>query len=161
MAHLKLSIRMSKIFQSPAYESLSESNLNYLTEMTILMWPECDFYEEKHIWKQLMGDGNNYIELTKIKDSYVGFIHLSIRHEYVEGSEFEITAYLEAIYIKPEYRKNGIANQLLIRAEKWAKSKGLKQIASDTEITNWISQIFHQRAGFLEANRIVCYVKNI
>lgn len=152
---------MSKIHPLFEYESLNEANLYSLSEMTIELWPECNFNEEKLNWKQLISDNNHYVALAKINDSYVGFIHISIRHEYVEGADLEHTAYLEGIYIKSDFRKKGIARQLLANAEKWAKSRGLKQLASDTEITNLISQSFHEKTGFSEINRIVCFIKNI
>lgn len=129
--------------------------------MTVELWPEFDFDEEKYYRKVLVGNNNQFVQLAKLDERHIGFIHLSIRHEYVEGTDFGSVTYLEGIYIRSAYRNKGIARQLLINSEKWAKSNGLQQIASDTEITNYISQYFHQRSGFSEVNRIICFVKNI
>lgn len=152
---------MNKFNSKIKFEELADFNLTSLTEMTIELWPECDFGEEKNNWNQLINDRNHFVQLAKLDAGYVGFVHASIRHEYVEGKDFDNLAYLEGIYTRSAYRNQGIAQQLLINTEKWAKSKGLNQIASDTEITNTISQDFHQRSGFSEVNRIVCFIKNI
>lgn len=152
---------MNKLNLNIKFEELTNANLISLTEMTIELWPECDFDEEKNNWKELISDRSHFVQLAKLDAGCVGFIHASIRHEYVEGNDFDSVAYLEGIYIRSAYRNQGIARQLLINTEKWAKSKGLNQIASDTEITNTISQDFHQKSGFSEVNRIVCFIKNI
>lgn len=152
---------MNNIHPTLKHELIAKKNLVPLAEMTIELWPECNFDEEKEQWKQLIDNNNHYVELAKINEHYIGFIHFSLRYEYVEGAEFDKVAYLEAIYIKPEYRNLGIANELLLNAEKWARSKGLQQIASDVEITNSIGQKFHNQLGFTEVNRIVCFIKNL
>ena len=161
MVHLKRFIKVNKINPLFKYESISEGNLNALTEMTIELWPECHFEEEKSNWKQLIGKPIHFVELAKINDVYIGFIHVSVRYEFVEGSDFEAIAYLEGIYVKPAYRKVRAANQMLTHAEKWSRMQGLKQIASDTEITNLVSQNFHKNTGFTELNRIVCFIKSL
>ncbi len=152
---------MNKLHSLFEYELLSEENLHSLTEMTVELWPGCDFDEEKSNWKKLMVKPLHFVELTKMNNVYIGFIHVSVRHEFVEGSDFESVAYLEGIYVKSAYRKVKAASQMLTHAEKWAKLQGLMQIASDTELTNSLSQNFHKNSGFTEVNRIVCFIKNL
>ncbi|BFG70660.1 GNAT family N-acetyltransferase [Sediminibacterium sp. KACHI17] len=140
---------------------LSDTTIDPIIELTLALWPECDYDEEKNQWKQFMYSPDHYCALAKVEHAYIGFIHISIRYDYVEGAESNKTAYLEGIYVKPDYRKNQIASALLSSGEKWAISNGLTEIASDTEINNQISQLFHQQAGFKEVNRLVCYIKKI
>ena len=142
-------------------ELVSHQTIASLTALSIELWPECHYDKEKEQWEQLIHSPDNYCALAKINDAYVGFIHISIRHEYVEGTESSKTAYLEGIYVKPAFRKKQIATELLSSGEAWAKAKGLSQLASDTEIDNQISQLFHQQSGFEEVNRIVCFIKTI
>lgn len=143
------------------YELLSEENLNQIVKLSLELWPNAVFDEELKNWKELIDDDNHYVMLGKIKQAYIGFIHVSVRNDYVEGSDNKRNAYVEAIYIKIKYRLKGIANQLIKNAEIWAKSSGLMYIASDTEISNSSSQLFHQSVGFIEVNRIICYLKKI
>jgi aminoglycoside 6'-N-acetyltransferase I len=142
-------------------EPLSADNIDPLTEMTLVLWPGCDFDEESATWGACCGDVNQFCALARIGDAYAGFIHISIRNDYVEGSDTDTTAYLEGIFVRPEYRNRGVASLLLREGEQWVKSKGLHQLASDTEIGNLDGRHFHDRAGFSEVNRIVCYIKRI
>ncbi len=99
--------------------------------------------------------------IYKLNNEYIGFINLSIRTDYVEGSNSSPVGFVEGIYVKPEYRNKGIAKKLIIKGEEWAKSKGCTQIGSDIEMDNDISYKFHQKVGFNEANRIICFIKDI
>lgn len=89
------------------------------------------------------------------------FIFLSVRTDYVEGSTSNPTGYVEGIYVKPEYRKRGIAKQLLLQGEKWLKENGCKQVGSDAYIDNRLSHDFHTSIGFDEAGRLVTFIKDI
>ncbi|HFI0416454.1 TPA: GNAT family N-acetyltransferase [Streptococcus suis] len=71
------------------------------------------------------------------------------------------TAYLEGIFISPNYRCQGIAEELLHFAEGWAKSRGISQLGSDAEFDNQLSQSFHAKYGFREVSRIVHYVLDL
>ena len=54
-----------------------------------------------------------------------------------------------------------IAAQLLSECEKWAKEKGCTEFASDCELDNADSYRFHMSLGFEEANRIICFRKDL
>ena len=88
----------------------------------------------------------------------IAWISLSLRHDYVEGCQNGPTAYLEGIFISPNYRSQGIAEELLHFAEGWAKSRGISQLGSDAELDNLLSQKFHIKHGFREVSRTVHYV---
>ena len=47
------------------------------------------------------------------------------------------------------------------KCEKWAKEKGCSEFASDCELENDESLKFHIAMGFEEANRIICFKKDI
>lgn len=142
-------------------EPLNESNLNDLTNLYVEMFPDTDHHEE---WQMLAGILRSKTEscfLVKESNQYVGFIHLALRSDYVEGSEHSPTAYIEAIYVKPGFRRKGIAAALLKKAEAWALTNNSPTLASDTEISNAAGIQFHQHLGFAEANRIVCFIKKL
>ncbi|HFI0037911.1 GNAT family N-acetyltransferase [Streptococcus suis] len=91
----------------------------------------------------------------------IAWISLSLRHDYVEGCQVSPVAYLEGIFISPNYRSQGIAKELLNFAEHWAKSQGICQLGSDAELDNLLSQNFHVKYGFREISRNVHYVRNL
>lgn len=91
----------------------------------------------------------------------VGFAQCSLRHDYVEGCSHSPVGYLEGIFVLPQYRHRGISRQLLSSCESWAKQQGCLEFASDCELTNVDSLHFHLACGFQEANRIICFQKEL
>ncbi len=78
-----------------------------------------------------------------------------------DKTEHKLTRYLEGILIADGYRKKGYTAELLSECEKWAKEKGCSEFASDCELVNEESLKFHMALGFEEANRIICFRKDI
>ena len=92
---------------------------------------------------------------------YVGFIYLALRHDFVEGTTSSPVAYIEGIFVEPDYRNRGLASLLVETAEDWGLRNGCKELGSDAELNNLDSIAFHKSAGFKEANRVVCFSKTI
>jgi aminoglycoside 6'-N-acetyltransferase I len=99
--------------------------------------------------------------LYLINGEAVAFLSLSLRHDYVEGTDSSPVGYLEAIYVKPDYRNQGIAKELVAFAKKWSIEKGCTELASDCELHNDNSRKFHNKIGFEEANTIVCFTMDL
>ena len=91
----------------------------------------------------------------------VGFMNLSLRYDYVPGAEHTPVGYVEGIYVRETHQHQGIGRQLIERAEQWARMQGCHELASDTLIDNQASAEFHAKVGFSEAERIICFVKNV
>ena len=96
-----------------------------------------------------------------IDSELVGFISLSKRFDYVEGTDSSPVGYVEGIYVKGEYRNKGIARALIEFAKTWSKERGCMQIASDCELWNVDSLAFHTSVGFKEANRVICFTMDL
>ncbi len=91
----------------------------------------------------------------------MGFIHISIRHEYVDGMTSPLVGYIEGIYLRKQYQNLGIGKVLIREAELWAFSKGCTQICSDTGIENKNSIDFHKHLGYKEIHRYVSFMKDL
>lgn len=91
----------------------------------------------------------------------VGFAQCQLRYDYVEGTNTSPVGYLEGIYIREEYRHQGHGRQLLRACEQWAAQQGCREFASDCELDNAESLRFHLHMGFGEANRIICFTKQL
>ncbi len=96
-----------------------------------------------------------------VDDKQIAFARGQLRYDYVEGTESSLVGYLEGIFVAEEYRKSGYAAELLGECEKWAKEKGCTEFASDCEFVNEESLKFHLALGFEEANRIICFRKDL
>lgn len=132
-----------------------------VAELAILLWSD---HEVNNLEKEMLNyiiSENGTVFIYYNETTPVGFAQCSLRNDYVEGTESSPVGYLEGIYVKVEYRKLGIGKELLIRCEEWAKSKGCSEFASDCEFNNMESLNFHLLVGFEEANRIICFKKNL
>lgn len=90
-----------------------------------------------------------------------GFAEASLRHDYVNGCETSPVAFLEGIYVAPEYRRRGIARALCDAVEEWALGHGCTEFASDAPIDNEESHQMHAALGFEEMERVVCFRKTL
>jgi aminoglycoside 6'-N-acetyltransferase I len=145
-------------------EYISEANVEYLdhlTEMGIDLWPENNVEELRKEFSALIHSSKDKVLLYIINEKPAAFIHISIRSDYVEGSNTSPTGYVEGIYVSPHLRRTGISKVLLQEGEAWLKSKGCTQIGSDIEQQNETSYLFHTQVGFKEANRLIAFIKDI
>lgn len=142
-------------------QQLSTESLNKLIELVLEFWPGCIFDEEFEAYKNVLSAENEIIYLVEEKGIYIAFIHLSLRTDYVEGATAFPVAYIEALYVKPDFQRLGIGKLLLDAGENWSKQKGCSQIASDTELNNINAIAFHNKLGFEEANRVICFIKKL
>lgn len=132
-----------------------------ITQMAIKMWESHSFEElENDIIETIKNDKSVFF-IKYINDIPIGFAQCSLRYDYVEGTESSPVGYLEGIFVEEKYRNNGHAKELLLSCEKWAKDKGCIEFASDCELVNNESLLFHVAMGFIETNRIICFKKKI
>ena len=140
------------------------ANIDDLTDVTnlaIALWPDHSFEELNKEMREIILDNTTLIALYFQNDIPVAFAQCQLRKDYVEGTESSPVGYLEGIYVHDDYRQNGIARELLQYCEKWAKEKNCIEFASDCELDNTESYLFHLKVGFVEANRIICFCKKL
>jgi aminoglycoside 6'-N-acetyltransferase I len=84
-----------------------------------------------------------------------------LRYDFVNGCATSPVAFLEGIYVQPDWRRRGVARQLCLAIEEWAAAIGCSEFASDTDLMNGASQQWHLALGFQETERIVYYRRKI
>ena len=87
-----------------------------------------------------------------------GLVEVSIR-PYADSCEGNNVGYLEAWYVDPDVREQGVGRALVTAAEEWARQQGCREMASDADLDNTISQAAHQRLGYVETGRSVQFCK--
>lgn len=111
--------------------------------------------------KQMLENSNHRFLLYVEDEQPIAFMHLSIRTDYVQGSETSPTGYIEGVYVKGEYRRKGISTKLFHEGKKWFKRHGCTQVGSDMEVDNQDSYPFHMSLGFKEAGRLITFIKDL
>lgn len=87
------------------------------------------------------------------------FAEAALRHDHVNGCETSPVAFLEGIFVCPNFQGSGIGRDLLSSVQSWARERGCSELASDAHIANVASQAFHRASGFEETDRVVYYRK--
>ena len=137
------------------------TDLPVLTELALELWPDHSADKMYFDLGKIMTSGESIFFMAYEAETAVGFAQCQLRHDYVEGTETSPVGYLEGIYVKEASRELGFASQLMKVCEDWARSEGCMEFASDCEIDNTESLAFHLKLGFTEANRIICFKKNL
>ena len=136
-------------------------DLPVIAELACQLWPDHTVEEMRSEFAETLTKSDAAFFLAYAEETAIGFAQCQLRHDYVEGTDFSPVGYLEGIYVAEEYRKHGIARELLSACESWAKEKGCTEFASDCELDNVQSLQFHLNVGFEEANRIICFTKKL
>lgn len=136
--------------------------LDELIVLALKLWPDSSPLELKDDFQSSIGSKDEDILLYRSDNGVlVAFVQLSLRRHYVEGCETTPVAYIEGIYVEKDCRRKGIAQKMANYAKKWGKARGCKEIASDCELDNNLSILFHKGIDFKEVNRLVCFKTDI
>nr|WP_063840277.1 aminoglycoside N-acetyltransferase AAC(6')-Iad [Acinetobacter pittii]BAD12078.1 aminoglycoside 6'-N-acetyltransferase [Acinetobacter pittii] len=132
-----------------------------LARLAMNVWKESSLKELVAEFEQMTKSNDAVAFILFIEDQAVGFAQCQLRHDYVEGTNTSPVGYLEGIFVEKEFRHRGYASELLLKCEDWVKTKGCLQFASDCELDNIDSLAFHLKVGFTEANRMICFTKQL
>ena len=92
--------------------------------------------------------------------SPVGFAELSVR-PVVDGCTGDRVGYLEGWYVAANRRRAGVGRALLAAGEAWAREHGCREMGSDVDLGNLVSDDAHRACGFEEVARVTLYRKTI
>ena len=137
------------------------SDAYVLADLAIRMWQDNDLEDLCDEFQELVQKDDAVCFITYVNEKPVAFAQCQLRYDYVEGTDSSPVGYLEGIFVLEEYRKSGYAAELLQACEDWARKKGCTEFASDCELNNTESLKFHMVLGFEEANRIICFRKDL
>ena len=132
-----------------------------LADLAVQMWPDHDPDDLEAEFRELAVNNEAACFIKYAEGKPAAFAQCQLRHDYVEGTKSSPVGYLEGIFVSEGYRKKGYAAELLSECEKWAKEKDCSEFASDCELDNIDSLRFHMAVGFAEANRVICFRKEL
>lgn len=141
---------------------LRETDLDEWLRLRKLLWDENDDGEHRSEMLDILGHPESQLVLVADSGSgrILGFLEASIRL-FAEDCETDHVGYLEGWYVEPDHRQNGVGRELVASAERWAKQKGCREMASDAEIGNEMSISAHGRLGYKETSRLVHFRKEL
>ena len=115
------------------------------------LWPGCEPVELEREPPQLG-------LIAEVEGRPIGFAEASVRN-YAEGAPPGPAAWLEGIWVEPDWRRRGVASALLAAVEHWAQGQGLSHLGSDALLDNDASHRWHAAVGFGEVERLVVFGK--
>ena len=136
------------------------AGLHELAQLALKLWPDHTVEELEDMFRPLLKAEDAAIFMYYEKDA-IAFAQCQLRTDYVEGTQTSPVGYLEGIFVDRPFRRRGIAKHLCTVCETWARERGCTEFASDCELTNTESLLFHLKLGFIEANRIICFTKTL
>ena len=135
------------------------------------LWPETSETTLEAELTDIMGDADNQAVFVAERPAVGaalegapaqlgGFVELSI-HPHAIGCDSRNVGYLEGWYVDDDLRRTGIGRQLVAAGEAWARSKGCREIASDTLANNTTGLNAHLACGYIETERLVHFKKEL
>lgn len=98
-------------------------------------------------WKKILDDQNyNAVFVAESKSTLVGMTGIFIR----DRIKLKHTGNIWGVYVQPEWRGSGVADQLIQSSLNWAKEKGLQQVKLAVITTNSAAIHLYKRCGFRE-----------
>lgn len=127
------------------------------------LWPECPAHEHLGEMARSLAEPTRFAQFLASSPAgeAIGLAEASVRAEYVNGTEGSPVAFLEGLYVAPAHRNTGVARRLVAAVEMWARERDLRELASDTQLHNLLSQAMHGALGFAETERVVYYRKAV
>ncbi len=146
-------MKVSKIIQK---------DFNEWLDLALTLWPDYSIAQMQVILTNILDSSREDGFIVRDENGRaIAFMNLSLRSDYVPGATHSPVAYVEGIYVRDEYRKQGIGATLIKSAQEWAVDRDCIELASDALIDNTASQNFHQKIGFREAERTVFFIKSV
>ena len=142
---------------------VSERDRNDWLALRRAFWPESDPARHASDVDITLGGGGPLAAVfvhARPEGGLGGFLELSVRG-YAEGNRFAPVPYVEAWFVAPELRDQGVGRALMAAAEAWARRAGYKIMGSDSSLDNPGGQAAHRAVGFREVERSVHFLKSL
>jgi aminoglycoside 6'-N-acetyltransferase I len=120
------------------------------------LWPGTD--EQDSIDWLAREDAVTIVASDATDSSLIGFAEAGER-AYADGCDSSPVAFLEGWYVAPSHRHHHVGRSLIELVERWARQRGLAELASDTLLENDTANLAHRAVGFVEVERSIKFRK--
>jgi aminoglycoside 6'-N-acetyltransferase I len=125
------------------------------------LWPHCPADEHLAEMQSFLDEPGKFAQFVALDPdgAPAGFVEASLRSDYVNGTDSSPVAFLEGLYVAPQYRRQGVGRALVAAVAAWGRAKGCTELASDALLENRASHAMHRALGFEETERVVFFRK--
>jgi aminoglycoside 6'-N-acetyltransferase I len=151
----------------PLIRSAQPSDIPLLAVLREMLWPDSTFeVHAAELVQILAGKPPGILPLVVFVSvasdgTLQGFVEAGLRSHADGCDESHPVGYIEGWFVSEPHRRRGLGAALIHAAEDWARSLGCKEIASDTQLTNILSQNAHMALGYEIAERSILYRKRL
>jgi aminoglycoside 6'-N-acetyltransferase I len=142
---------------------IAPGDLDAWCRMRQALWPDAEASELRDEAEAYLA-GRSPLEAVLVAEAPsgdpLGMLELSLR-SCAEGCRTAPVPYIEAWYVVPGARRRGVGRTLVTAAERWARERGHREIASDTVLGNGVGERAHLALGFAEVERAIHFRKEL
>ena len=142
---------------------IGPSDLEAWCGMRQALWPDADAKELRGEAEAYIAHGSGLAAVLLAEAAAgepLGMLELSLR-SHAEGCRAGPAPYIEAWYVARQARRQGVGRALVTAAEQWARARGYREIASDTQLGNGLGERAHVALGFAEVERAIHFRKDL
>jgi aminoglycoside 6'-N-acetyltransferase I len=125
--------------------------------MRLALWPEASDSDHLSGMADAVTRGHFVRLALDASGLALGFVEASKRVDYVNGTGTSPVAFVEGLYVVPEFRRQGVAQGLVDAVVNWARSEKCRELASDSLLPNTEAHAAHRALGFEETERVVYF----
>jgi aminoglycoside 6'-N-acetyltransferase I len=126
------------------------------------LWPHAALSECRKDWALFRRRPSRFVIFVSERRNgqLQGFLEASLR-DTAENCDTSPVGYIEGWYVDPDARRRGVGRELVKAAERWARSKGCKEMASDAEVDNNLSHAVHRALKYIEGHTCIHFHKTL
>jgi aminoglycoside 6'-N-acetyltransferase I len=129
------------------------------TDMRVRLFPEETWAMHARSIEDLLAGNDAWGFIAESVDGTpAAFAEVSIR-KYANGCDSQPVPFLEAIFVRPQFRRQGAGARLIAYMETFLTAHGFRELGSDALIDNHDSHAAHRGWGFSETERVVYFRK--
>jgi aminoglycoside 6'-N-acetyltransferase I len=127
------------------------------------LWPDCPTAEHLAEMQSFLGQADKYAQFVAYAadGQAAGLAEAALRTDYVNGTSSTPVAFIEGMYVAPQFRRQGVGRSLVAVVAGWARDRGCTELASDALLENTASHAMHSALGFEETERVVFFRKQL
>ena len=146
---------------APLIRRADARDLDDWTRLRHALWPDGSVAEHRAECVAMLQHGEQAAFVALAGTTVIGFAEATLRRDHVNGCDTSPVAFLEGVYVAPDFRASGVGSALCRAVEDWGAAQGCAELGSDAELANTASHGFHHALGFEETERVVFFRKRL